>query len=292
MKLTRFSRLEYAASLLGGKPGVSLLANQLAESVEFVDPDTVVFGETGIYRLSPGGALTQVAFYRSDNDIDGERLGPLFERHAHHGGFNAQAVVDALHVYHLVECPLLVHAALHNWQGEYAISQNAAGRFHVSFTRGAATVIEVDDQRLAPCPECLKRLNARLGRHGGFDAADFQPGSLLGQPFERVPLGSTAPNISCRSVPESLRADWARIEKAFLALGGYQCEGESCTQTDFSAEPHRQLMQAHYVGHDIGHPHFAQIQSLCVRCHAQEPDHGYLRNRVSYHRYEQIFGDI
>lgn len=290
MKLTRFSRLEYAISLVGGKPGVSLLAWQLANGVELVDPDDLVFGETGIYRLNPGGALTQVALYRVDNDIDSDHLGPLFEKHAHHGGFNSQAVVDALHPYYLCECPALVEAALHNWPGEWAISQQPEGRFRVCFTRGAATVIEVDDQRLSPSPECLKVLNGRLSRGSGFDAKAFAPGLLLGQPFEKVRIGSTSPKISCRVVPESLRTDWARIEKAFLALSGYCCEAEDCPHPDLSGPEFRQLVQAHYVGCDAGHPHFAKIKSLCVHCHALEPDHAYLRNRVAWHRYQQVFG--
>lgn len=292
MRLTRFSRLEYAVSLVGGKPGISLLAQQLAEDAEFVDPDSVVFGETGIYRLTPGGAITQVVIYRADNDIDGEVLGPLFEKHAHHGGFNAQSVVDALHHYHLVECPALVNAALYNWPGEYAVSQRSAGRFRVSFTRGAATVIEVDDQRLKPCPECLSRLSARLKRTGGLHPDKFVPGDLLGQAFERVPLGSTAPNISCRAVPESLRTDWERIEKAYLGLTGHRCQGDACPHPDMSADEHRALMQVHYAGSSQGFAHFGQLSSLCVRCHVREPDHSYLRNRVSHHRYQQAFGEI
>ena len=292
MRLTRFSRLEYAVSMVGGKPGLSLLARQLAESSEIVDPDSLVFGETGIYRLTPGGALTQVAFFRADNDIDSDTLGPLFEQHAHHGGFNGDAVVDALHHYHLVECPVLVEQALHAWPGEYAISQHAAGRFPVSFTRGAETVIEVEDQRLKPCPACLERINKRLGRHGGFDSGRFLPGDLLGQAFERVPLGSTAPNMSCRSVPESLRTDWERIEKALLALTDYRCQGEDCPHPELSDPAHRPLMQAHYSGHDVGYEHFAHLRSLCVRCHLQEADHGYLRNRVSHHRYQKTFGHL
>ncbi|MEM7377835.1 MAG: hypothetical protein AAF460_10055, partial [Pseudomonadota bacterium] len=210
--------------------------------------------------------------------------------HAHHGGFNAEPVVAALHTYHVTECPALVQAALHNWPGEYAISQRADGRFRVSFTRGAQTVIEIDDQRLRPCPECLSRLNGRLGRHGGLDAADFVPGTLLGRPFERVPLGSTSPNISCRDVPESLRDDWARIEKHFLTLTGFQCQGDRCPHADCSDEAMQGFMQAHYAGSIPGFPHFAQLQSLCVHCHALEPGHGYLRNRVTHHRYEQAFG--
>ncbi len=289
MRLTRFSRLEYAASLIGGAPGLSVLAQQLSNRSEDIDPNELIFGETGIYRLTPGGALTQVAIYRVDNDIEGDVLGALFDQHAHHGGFNGDAVVEALHHYHLVECPLLVEAALRNWPGEHAVSQQAEGRFPVRFVRGAATVLEVDDQRLKPCPACVAKLNEHRGRRGRLDGSSLLPGDILGKPFERVPLGSTAPKISCRSVPESLRTDWERIEKALLALTDYRCQDQSCGHPDLSQGENKRLMQVHYAGHDVGFGHFAQLRSVCVQCHLKEADHSYLRNRIAFHRYQQSF---
>ena len=290
MKLTRFTRLEYAVGLVSGHAGVSQLAKQLTGGGEHIDPSSLVIGTNGIYLLAPGGSLTQVLLYRVDNDIESPSLSPIFERDAHHGGFNTASVVSALHPYHLVECPVLAQQVLYNWPGEYAVSQQPMGELLVNFTRGADTVLEISDQRVAPCEACLQRLREAGGQYANISSDNFKLSRFLGQAFEQVPLGSTGSGVNCRAVPSTLRADWGCIENTLLMLNGFQCQGEHCQHRDFSAPDDQQLLQAHYVHSDPGYGHFARLRALCVACHMQQPGHGYLRNRVPYHRYKKRFG--
>ncbi len=287
MKLTHFARLRHAVNKMDAFEGVSLLAHALETSEEYIDPDALVFGSNGIYYLRPDGAITRVLFYRADKNIESDGFEDLLGTQFHHGGFDLDAVVQELDSYHLVECPVLVEAALHDWPGEYCATQRPDGRFKYTYTRGAETLLEVDGQRLKPCGECLTRINKRRRKGESFDQETFTPAEFFSRNFSKTTLGAVVQDVGCQQVPDLLRLDWQRIEHAYMELCEYQCQGRDCRHSDLSAEEHRPFMQAHYIQSDAQYSQFGFLRALCVHCHAKESNHDYLRKRVLYNRYER-----
>lgn len=295
MKLTHFPRLRHAVAKMDAFEGVSLLAHSLETAEEAVDPDSLVFGSNGIYFLRPDGAITRVLFYRADKDIEADDFEDLLGTQFHHGGFDLDTVVQSLDNYHLVECPVLVEAALYNWPGEYCATQRPDGRFKYSYLRGAETLVEVDGQRLQVCPHCLERVNKRRRKGEGYDSDSFKPADFFSRSFAKTTLGTVVQDIGCRQVPDLLRPDWQRIEHAYLELCEYQCQGRDCPHSDLSAEELRPFMHVHYVQSDPQYTQFGYLRALCLHCHAKESGHDYLTKRVAYNRHqralERLLGD-
>jgi len=288
VKLTHFPKLRHAVGKMDAFEGVSLLAHSLESAEEYVDPDSLVFGSNGIYFLRPDGAITRVLFYRADKDIESEDFEDLLGTQFHHGGFDLDAVVDSVDNYHLVECPALVEAALYDWPGEYCATQRPDGRFKYTYTRGAETLLDVDGQRLQPCPHCLERINKRRRKDEAYSAEAFTPADFFSRSFSKTTLGSVGQDIGCRHVPDMLRPDWQRIEHAYLEMSEYQCQGRDCPHSDLSAEEHRPFMQAHYIQSDSQYEQFGYIRALCVHCHSRESGHDYLTKSLAYSRHQRM----
>lgn len=292
MKLTNFPKLRHAVNKMDAFEGVSLLAHALEVSEEYVDPDSLIFGSNGIYYLRPDGAITRVLFYRADKDVESEAFEDFLGTQFHHGGFDLDSVVQSLDRYHMVECPALVESALHDWPGEYCVTQRADGRFKYTYTRGSETLLDVEGQRLEPCPHCLERINKRRRKGEGYSADTFKPADFFSRSFAKTTTGIVVQDIGCRQVPDLLRPDWQRIEHAYMELCEYQCQGRECPHSDLSAEEKRPFMQAHYVQSDAQYSQFGFLRALCVHCHAKESGHGYLYKRVLYDRYERALQRI
>jgi len=280
VKLTHFSKLKHVANRLDAFEGLSLLAQHLETTEEVVDPDTLVFGSNGIFFIRPDGAIARVLFYRADKDVESEGFEDLLGTESHHDSFDLDEVVSSLDNYHMLECSDVVESAIAGWPGEYCVTQRPEGRFKYTYTRGADTLVEVDGQRLEPCPLCLQRLNARERKGAAFTAKSFLPRDYL---RKNLSQNSTAPlqaEVVCKDVPDVLRADWQRIEHAFMQMCEYQCQGRDCPHSDLSAPEHRELIHAHYVQNDAQHEQFGVLKALCVHCHAKESGHEYIRKRV------------
>jgi 5-methylcytosine-specific restriction endonuclease McrA len=82
-------------------------------------------------------------------------------------------------------------------------------------------------------------------------------------------------------------ADFDEISKRVRERRGWRCE---CCRRDFSRATDREYLHVHHKNGMKNENQEENLQVLCLRCHADEPQHAHLKNLAKYREFVRRFG--
>ncbi len=194
---------------------------------------------------------------------------------------------DELNKLHIVDCGTLQVMRRQGKYQRYVVTTRTDGLFIVNFLGSFGSGIQEKgvERKLYVCINCLKRLNYNNYNRLGcperneirrcFDLAEFfvrYPAQIVNPPRH---TDITAPlNIYSRHSEQ--------ISRRYREIMEWKCEG--CQVSLGDGEMGRFLHVHHVNGlrHDNRNEN---LRALCIKCHAEQPQHQHLRNGRDYVEY-------
>lgn len=290
MQLTNFERLKLVIGEFGANPIVANLEKTLKGKGISVDDhvEQIVIGENGIYYIDPEGALTKVIIHIVDNNVNSKYARGLKEA-VQKGDYDSDYVLDKVHKYHLMKCQTIERAEKEGWRKHrYRMSRRQDGRFFYRYIENNNVLIEKEDQILYVCKVCLKELGGVTGRSYSREAFDLK--SFLSSSFKDIMDVEKTGKYANDCPPNIYQKDWNQISKAYRKLNHYRCENPMCPKPDLSSSNYRKYLHTHHISFDKTNNNYSNLKSLCIYCHANQPNHGHLKDIPDYREYIKMRG--
>jgi hypothetical protein len=193
--------------------------------------------------------------------------------------------------FHVADCTTLQWMRQINRSGRYVVATRADGHFLVNRI-DKHNKIYSREIPLKICQNCLNIL--------AFDDFSF---SLPQRDRTRIVSRFTIPRFF-EKYPKSLLywrptedaatgpindypADFEDISRRVREQSGWRCE--RCRR-DFSHPANKEYLHAHHKNGMKNENHGANLQVLCLGCHAGEPQHAHLKKLAEYREFERRFG--
>ena len=142
-----------------------------------------------------------------------------------------------------------------------------------------------EEQVLELCGNCLKEIND-LGLYGKkYTTANFKLENFFSEGFKKhwMPDDGLVRDRDSRANVYS--NDWDLISKKYRELVNYQCEEINCEKSDLSDPKRHKYLHCHHVDFNKSNNNYSNLKALCIRCHAEQPNHNHLKNLSDYTNY-------
>jgi len=190
--------------------------------------------------------------------------------------------------YHFAFCRTLERMQQGNRWFRYVVANRDDGLFRINFT-GSRT--GSSEQRLNVCQCCLERISwkgfsirgtserARLDMVGAFKLAEF---------FAAYPkdLLSVLPRYTALDAPlNDYPDDWPVIAERLKRDRGHRCERCGLVV----GVGFRHFLHGHHKSGEKNNNSPENLEVLCLGCHANEPGHAHMKERVDYRDFIEAF---
>lgn len=283
MEFTDFAKLQFSIKRMG----IDTFERDLLEKLELgtLEGDTkntenIILGELGIYHLEKG-VLAKVILHITDIGKMWIEKKPTAIEHFNQKNYHHPEFIKALHKYHFTKCTTLNDMFRNNRKKRYYKAQRTDGKFKYAVIDNNQTVYESGEQELYVCQYCLGVL--RNLTEENYAVENFKPNDV----FDTNMNPPTIPNtfdLECNAVPNIYQADWREIATQAKRQANWKCE--KCGG-DF--EENRKFLHCHHVDSMRTNNRSSNLKVLCIRCHANEPNHRHLTNTPTYKEYEERY---
>ena len=259
-----------------------------------LDVNNVVFGDSGLFLVTPAGDLTRVVVHLSNYNIsyhDGIR-GKLTSE----GVVSEKLIMEELHKYHVLNCPTLRTAAEEGWKDLYKMSRKTDGTFVYNFNNNNKTLREVKNQKLFLCGHCyriLRKSSSDFPMNLSAPRGNFNLKSFLELSLETSFSGFTENDNYADHVSPNVYGsdtDWRKISAAYRDKVGWRCEEFNCPSPDLSSPNLRRYLHVHHKNRNKSDMSIGNLSALCIYCHANQPQHGHMKPGKDYKNYVHIRG--
>lgn len=204
---------------------------------------------------------------------------------------------EELSKFHVADCRTLQAMRLSNRYERYVVTTRRDGLFLVNFpdSNWIYNKNESVERELYVCKNCLSRLNynnyRRYERRGYHDQRrnEIRNSFSLETFFNRYGSQITIePTHTDLSAPRNEYAEnWNDVSQRYKAKTGWKCE--KCR--DFLDSPSlRKYLHVHHKNGLKNDNREVNLLSLCLRCHAEMPQHQYMKSRRDYKEYMARYG--
>jgi hypothetical protein len=193
--------------------------------------------------------------------------------------------------FHVADCATLEWMRQISRFGRYVVTTREDGRFLVNRVSNNNKIFSREIS-LKICQNCLNKLD-----FDGFSFALSQSDKTrivqrfrIRRFFEKYPrsLLHSRPKGDASTAPiDNYPPDFAHISKRVREQRGWRCE---CCRRDFSQTKDRKYLHVHHKNGMKNENHEANLQVLCLGCHANQPQHGHLQKLPEYREFLLKFG--
>jgi hypothetical protein len=193
--------------------------------------------------------------------------------------------------FHVADCTTLQKMRQMNLSGPYVVSIRGDGRFLINRINQHSKIDSLEIP-LKVCQNCLSTLS--------FDNFSFSLSSrdrtkivsrfAIPRFFEKYPksLLYWRPTEDAATAPiNDYPVDFEEISRRVREQRGWRCE--RCRR-DFSVPVNREYLHVHHRNGMKNQNNEANLQVLCLGCHADEPQHAHLKNLGEYREFVRRFG--
>jgi hypothetical protein len=282
MKLTDFRMLKKQVQRIGASPQEYEHRRLLEQGRVQLDVKGVVFGKEGIYWISSGGGLTKIIAHAYEWDIGKGVIPKNLKKLILDQNFSHPLVREHLPHYHLFTCDVLQRQLRRGVVNRVCATRRTDGKFFFRFLNNGEILVARDDFRLQMCPQCLRML---VGMGIGSDENGSKEFSLenyfCNNWQKRWVVGVYRPDDF--SPPGIYPGDWRKIEEAYAAQVGFQCEQPRCETPNFSTPHLQKYLHCSYrpLGPDAL-DHWLLV-AVCLRCFPELPGKDSIKEHKDYH---------
>jgi hypothetical protein len=226
----------------------------------------------GLYEILPDGSVIRVIVHVPQ--------GPPPMKWSQIDEFSLLNEPENWHRFHVLWCK-----TLDDWSHRLRKTNRNDGRFTypLRYQNGTEYKPELREggRELQLCRNCIKLMpTGRL--QDEFNLQDFlKEGPIIGR-FAGVEEVSDFDRI-----PNVYPADWSRIATEFKKMRLWKCEG---CYLDLSAGEHQRFLHAHHKDHRPHNCSIANLQALCIRCHAaKHPSNAALQQSEGLKEFNRLF---
>ncbi|TYC49379.1 HNH endonuclease [Rhodobacterales bacterium] len=174
--------------------------------------------------------------------------------------------------FHFAECSALSTMRKNNRFSRYHVTKRFDGKFNCTWYDPEKNEHGEVLSALKVCKNCLqevgwKKYNEALPKDKLKIWKDFDIPEFL-RCYETVFYTRPERGDSHPVTPTYIR-NWPEISKSFRAARRWRCDRCNVDLSD-----HRRLLHCHHISGDLGNNSPANLEALCVLCHAEEPHHG------------------
>lgn len=197
----------------------------------------------------------------------------------------SDATREQLNRFHVADCVTLQDMRRDNRYERYVVTNRKDGKFIVNFLHDQVKEVE---RELYVCKYCLGRLNYNGYRRRGysgqnairnyfdlrafFEKYDSQITKVPTHTDITAPVNTYPPNWEQISYRYKEKRNW-ECEECGIALGG---------------EDSKRFLHVHHKNGLKYDNYDENLLSLCIRCHANKPQHHQIRSNPDYREYMQI----
>jgi len=290
MRLTNFKRLSNAVHRLDmhfTRTMIETIITKLDGKGQPFNVEDFAITEEAIYYIHPeSGLATKVTLYEAEQESSLHALGLTTLDGA---TLDHPEVYEEFHSYHVLKCNILAFARNHGWKGSnFRAIKRKDGFFPYRLTVKEAgpkrqdAIVNLDQQKLNVCPNCLTKLNSILGEEANYTQSDFSIRSFFDAGFEARWQRRLGYSRTRGSLTDIYPGDWEEISSKRMEQAQYICEG--CNH-DFSAPELRRFLTIHHIDHLYDKVSFVHLQCLCLGCCAQESGREELKGTQTYKEY-------
>lgn len=182
--------------------------------------------------------------------------------------------------FHLTFCSTLRTKQRDQQMSKYVVATRNDGQFLVNTNEGTSTSALM---RLVVCQNCLadiawKGFNKSQSPTSRIQQAEEFSLKEYFKKYQRDLFGLKPEHDADTSPLNEYPPDWPAISAAVRTKRGYKCQ--SCRRQFFDDD--RQYLHAHHINGRKDESHDSNLLVLCVKCHANQPNHGHLKSSMDY----------
>ena len=286
MEITKFNKLRLAVAALGAEPAVAELEKRLRSSGVDIEKSSTVVTSNGIYHIDKSGLLTRVIVHIVDkvvNDRYSDKLPTLVAQHQ----FESDELVKEINKFHVMNCHTIESAVKDGWSDRYKGSRRTDGRFFYRFLKDNQVIAEQNNQKLNICKNCLKLIARKTGKKMSVDSFDLNSFFDIHSDLNNLNQNVQS-ELAC--APNVYQDDWPEISKQYKAINNYQCQGPDCSHPDLSDPGYQKYLHTHHKSFDKTNNQISNLQALCIKCHAEQPNHEQVKVNPDYMEYLRLRG--
>lgn len=190
--------------------------------------------------------------------------------------------------FHVANCSTLLQMRRQNRYDRYVVATRTDGNFIVNSFERDTLIEENAEERLDVCINCLKRLDYNgYNRHQRPKQKEIKQAFDLHEFFDLYSSQiAITPRHTDTTAPLNIYPlDLEQISREYRESVGWECE--SC-QVYLGDEDMQRFLHLHHVNGLRHENRNENLRALCIKCHAEEPQHQHLRNHPDYVEYLRI----
>ncbi len=289
MRITDFSHFRMAVEMLGIPSIAGEISRKLRHGDEDVMLENVVCGDDGLYCVIKRGEhffLTRIILHIVNYKV--HFLNQLGRENAllafRDGDYDAPELRKEIHKYHFSNCQTIKNMFKNDFGKKYKQSHRQDGKFRYMFIENNAVSMEREDQKLNVCTFCLTWFRDKIQQP--LQAEKFLPSNF----FENIDDAEWLPDCgyppAATALPNIYPADFVKISKKFRASRNYQCE--QC-KIDLQHQNLQKFSECHHTDMNVTDNRIANLKCLCIKCHAEQPMHGRIKQQPRYREFLPIW---
>ncbi|MDI9844516.1 hypothetical protein QM435_05035 [Legionella pneumophila] len=193
--------------------------------------------------------------------------------------------------FHVSTCKTLVDMWQRKRSERYVLYQRENGIFQINLMRDGK--VDVRQEKLNVCRNCLDNLNWNNYSENKLIRNKIVDEFSISQFFEKFPksLLSVTPSHTADTAPlNDYSTNWTHISKEAKRKAGYKCQNSNC-QIDL-AGAYSQYLHVHHLDGQKNNNRKQNLKVLCVKCHADEPNHGHMKHGRDYKQFLRIYEQV
>lgn len=192
--------------------------------------------------------------------------------------------------FHISTCDTLVKMWKRKRSERYVLYRRENGIFKLNIMR-KPNDLEVKQEKLDVCRNCLNNLNWNNYSEDKSQRTNIVNEFTISDFFSKYPksLISVKPKYNSDTAPlNTYSKNWSDISQKMKKQYNYQCQ--NC-QIDLVGKFSKFLHVHHIDGQKNNNEEF-NLKVLCVRCHANEPQHGHMKASQDYKSFVTIYNQL
>ena len=174
--------------------------------------------------------------------------------------------------FHIYQCEKIEEMIERGRRHRYRASSRMDGKLHL--IKGK----EEWNSFLEICSHCLKLYNERFKQEKtkkSFIIADY-----INKPIQHSGFQEIKWDIC--TIPNTYAGNWSKISKKRKEMCNYVCE--KCHE-DLSRKNLKRFLHTHHIDANKQNNTLGNLKVLCIKCHAEEYNHGHIKNTIQYEEY-------